>query len=209
MVVGCNEGPETLVGWFFDKAGGPLVAGLVLSFVGGWFITQMNERYKSRRDLYFKSIDALRDNIDKFVDLSTAYWNSGHGQDSVIQEAKLEFIFSDISSLTRICSGHLWSKEEDEGPKLVGALGIAALGASTYMSPSRTPDVRQIQRITVAAAHLSHFITGARSAYFHQNDTIRWLRGASLALKRHHRLLVLLTLIIGFGAISFLLSTSG
>lgn len=204
------------MGWVVDKVSGPLVAGICIALFGGWFIAQINERYKSRRDLYFKSVDSLRAQLEETIQVSYDYWSSPQKPESVAKEAKLEFLFSDINDLTRVCAGALWKKDDDVGPLLVGRLAIAIFGNPHYRVANRLADSQQAAQVALAATKLASFVTEARASYFHRSAWVDLrqraaglLRLIGRSIARFHRTLVLLVLVALAIAACFGLASEG
>lgn len=173
--------------WIFDKVAGPLVTGIVLAGLGGWYFARTNEKYKSKRDLYSKSADAIRTQLLELIKLSADYWSANYSaKKSPCQEGQIDYLLSDISSLSRSCTGALWAKNEDRGPMLIGALFIAVSGSPHYRSTSRTADPSQIAGISTAASDLAEFVADARTAYFRGDQAAPrpslWVRATVVVL---------------------------
>jgi hypothetical protein len=165
VAVDCVHGAVGLLDWISDKVLGPVIVGLLLAFVGSFFLARFEEHYRSKRDHLSHSVDALRQQLEALLTVASAYWSSPHRVGvSPGQEAEIEFRLADITNLTQICASDLWQKKEDVGPGLVAAL-MRSIVTPEYGSRRRKPRAAQPQRIAAAAAALASAVTQSRMQY--------------------------------------------
>lgn len=150
--------------WFLDKMAGPLAAGLIIAALGSWWIAQVNERYRGRREHMSKSVDALRSQVEAAVRVSSEYWSVGYSKKSPGQAAEIQYKLDDIDALTRICASQLWKDQSDEGPKLVGAL-FSAILAPGFGSTTKIAQPQLIEQIVRAGSALTEAVAQSRHDY--------------------------------------------
>lgn len=165
MLTAPGDGRAAVVGWFVDKVSGPLVTGAVVAVVGGWWLSRLNERYKSERELYSRAAEGLREDLKSLVKTAACYWSSPYKSDtSPAAEAELTLLLAQIDEQAQICSGVLWDSQDADAPRLVGEVMSAVYGASFGLS-SRVADVSRITRIVTAASKLSAHVAQSRQMY--------------------------------------------
>lgn len=106
--------------WFADKLLPPIILAVVVS----WIIPRAIERYRGRRDHFYKTVDALRDQVLAFQKVGSEYWLSDRTRPAArLKESELNFRIQQITGLLRLAST-ISDKELYDGP---GSPGVAAV----------------------------------------------------------------------------------
>lgn len=164
--LGPGQEPATVTSWFVEKVLPPAVSGAFVALVAGIVIAQAMERFKGRREHLSKSVDALRDRLTTLQKVAASYWSKAyHYQTSPPQEAEIEFILQEVSSLTNLCAPELWKDESDRGPSLVVELMSIATG-DQFGAKTRKRDVQRVRGVALRCADLSTAVANARGSYF-------------------------------------------
>ncbi|WP_333611917.1 hypothetical protein, partial [Brevundimonas bullata] len=87
--------------WFADK----LLPPLLLAFAVSWIIPRAIERYRGRRDHFYKTVDALREQTLAFQKIGSEYWLTDRsGPEAKIRENELTFRVQQIITLMRLAA---------------------------------------------------------------------------------------------------------
>lgn len=170
LCIAASKTQTSLLEWIFDKIAGPVLTGVVLAVIGSFILARLNERYRSRRDLYARSVDIVKSQTEALLSASSEYWCSKQTSGkSEILEGRIHFLFEDIQAATRACTGSFWSSENDQGPKLLADLMIAVSGHPSFASKKRPADPKRVEMIAASAASLNAFVLDSRAQYFQKN----------------------------------------
>ncbi|WP_156390785.1 hypothetical protein [Caulobacter sp. Root487D2Y] len=173
MSVSSAGDPPNFLAWLADKVVPPLLSSTLVAVIAGIMIARSLERFKGRREHLTKSVDALRIQLAALQKVTGTYWSGNYdAKKSAAQEAEIEFLLADISSLTNICAPELWKDESDVGPMLVVELLSIATGEK-FGASDRKRDVRRIKGVSLRAANLSSAVAVARSRYFSKKHPAR------------------------------------
>jgi hypothetical protein len=148
--------------WLTDKLLPPALLAIAVS----WAIPRALERFRGRREHFYKTVDTLRAQLQNLQAAAALYWNSAHDpKKSQIDEANLEFLLGDVGSLIRLAaeagSPDLYASPESPAVIALGELIDAVTGGS-YRSKKRLPDLQRSSRVNAAALHLLSLLAQAR-----------------------------------------------
>ncbi|TAJ69145.1 MAG: hypothetical protein EPO51_24230 [Phenylobacterium sp.] len=167
--------------WFADKVLPSLITGLIIAIVGSWLIARAVERFRGQRDYLNRALDAVRTQLLALQKLAGQYWTSNYKEaESTVQEAEIEFLIQDISSLCAACAPHLWKGKDSDGPALVASLAAAVTGP-TFGQRNRPKELWRAREVQVKASQLMRRLTHDRTRYFadrtlkQQIESVRWL----------------------------------
>ncbi len=151
--------------WIVDKILPPALLAIAVS----WAIPRSLERWKGRREHFYKTVDILRAQLQLLQFEASSYWLARYDKKvSPVQEERIEFLLGDVTKLVRLAakSGAPSLYKDSEAPAVLALASLAdAATGGDFRSPRRVADPNRSRAVTTASLHLLSLLADERWSF--------------------------------------------